>query len=174
MTQNPALVEEVLITLRRMIRAIDLHSRQLAQQHGLTVPQLMVLKEIEQQSEPSLVEVARGVHLSKPTVKSILDRLERQGWIQRSRSSRDRRRLILTSTHAGRVLLEAAPPLLHERFVSAFSALKDWEQTLLLSSLQRVSDMLHASELDAAPLLSPGPVDSPPPQHPPIPSRGIA
>jgi len=166
MNQSPALVEDVLITLRRVIRAIDLHSRQLAQQHGLTVPQLMVLKEVREHTEPSLVEIARSVHLSKPTVKSILDRLERRGWIQRSRSPRDRRRLILRLTDAGQAVLEVAPPLLHEQFASAFSALKDWEQTLLLSSLQRVADLLQASGLDAAPLLSPGPVAPPSTQTP--------
>jgi len=171
MALGPAPVDEVLITLRRVIRAIDLHSRQLAQHHGLTVPQLMVLQEIARQPEPSLLEVAKGVSLSKPTVTSILDRLERHGWIARARSPRDRRRLILTVTPDGQTLLDTAPPLLHDRFVEAFTALKDWEQTLLLSSLQRVADMMQASDLDAAPLLSQGPVAVPPPRDTPTPRK---
>lgn len=167
----PAQVEEVLINLRRVVRAIDLHSRQLVRHHGLTVPQLMVLREITRHTEPSVAEIAQGISLSKPTVTSILDRLERHGWIQRARSPRDRRRVILTLTSTGRDLLRAAPPLLHDRFVASFTTLKDWEQTLILSSLQRVVDMMNASEFDAAPILSPGPVapaptfETPAPKH---------
>jgi hypothetical protein len=34
--------EQILISLRRIIRAVDLHSRLLLQQHGLTGPQLAI------------------------------------------------------------------------------------------------------------------------------------
>ena len=169
MKSAPAPVEEALINLRRVTRAIDLHSRQLTRNYGLTVPQLMVLKEIANRTEPSLGDVAQGIGLSKPTVTSILDRLERDGSIQRARSPRDRRRLILTLTRKGRELLQAAPPLLHERFVASFTALMEWEQTLLISSLLRVVDLLNASDLDAAPLLSPGPVAESPTRDTPLP-----
>ncbi|MDX1268522.1 MAG: MarR family transcriptional regulator, partial [Oceanisphaera sp.] len=35
--------EEVLVALRQIIRAIDLHSRQLSKASGLTGPQLLLL-----------------------------------------------------------------------------------------------------------------------------------
>jgi len=161
MTPSNTPADTVLITLRRVIRAVDNHSRTLAEQHGLTVPQLMVLQEIARQTEPSLVEIAHGVSLSKATVASILDRLDRGGKIRRVRSPWDRRRLVVTLTEEGQTLLQAAPPLLHERFVAAYTGLKDWEQSLILSSLQRVANMLDASELDAAPMLAPGSVSTP-------------
>ncbi len=40
------LSDSVLSTLRQIIRAIDLQSRQLAKKYGLTGPQLIILKEI--------------------------------------------------------------------------------------------------------------------------------
>ena len=41
-----AITNEVMSALRRIIRAIDLHSRALVQRFGLTGPQLTVLKEL--------------------------------------------------------------------------------------------------------------------------------
>ena len=68
--------EEVLITLRKIIRAIDIHSRYLVKQYGLTGPQLLVLKEILRLKETHISVIAERISLSQPTVTDILDRLE--------------------------------------------------------------------------------------------------
>ena len=86
-------------------------------------------------------ELARRVSLSQATLTDILNRLEQRGLIRRSRSLPDRRRVVVEVTATGRSLAETSPPLLQERFVRRFSALPDWEQTLLLSSLQRIAEL---------------------------------
>ena len=40
--------DEVLVALRRIIRATDLHSRQLSKVSGLTSPQLLILQLLRQ------------------------------------------------------------------------------------------------------------------------------
>ena len=50
MSQND-INEDVIIALRQIVRAIDLHSKKLAQQFGLTGPQIAIIKEIEKNSE---------------------------------------------------------------------------------------------------------------------------
>jgi hypothetical protein len=57
-------------------------------------------------------------------------------------------------------LAETSPPLLQERFVRRFAALPDWEQTLLLSSLQRIAELMDAGDLDAAPMWSGQPINA--------------
>ncbi len=42
---------------------------------------------------------------------------------------------------------------MQQSFINKFSQLENWEQTLVLSSLQRVAEMMNAADLDAAPLL---------------------
>jgi len=145
--------DNVLIALRQIIRAIDLHSKKLERVSGLTGPQLLVMQVIAQHASLSAGTVAREVSLSQATVTSILDRLERKGYLQRVRSQEDRRRVELTLTVEGARVLAAAPTLMQESFISRFSELSEWEQNLILSSLQRVAAMMNASELDAAPLL---------------------
>jgi DNA-binding MarR family transcriptional regulator len=147
--------EQVIIALRRVIRAIDLHSRTLAASHGLTGPQALILKAL-QNGSLSAGELANRVSLSQGTVTDILKRLELRGLITRIRDIKDRRRVMVEVTGAGSAVLLKSPPLLQERFAQRFKNLQDWEQAQLLASLQRIAAMMDAEDIDAAPVLSSG------------------
>ena len=94
--------------------------------------------------------------LSLATVTTILNRLERNGLVNRVRSSVDRRRVIVTLTEAGQALQGSAPKPLQDSFVDRFSRLASWEQHSIVASLERVAAMMDADDLDAAPLLASG------------------
>lgn len=145
--------EKVLVSLRQIIRAIDLHSKKLERTSGLTGPQLLVLKAINQKAAPTAGTIAKEVSLSQATVTSILDRLERKELLHRNRSQDDKRKIELTLTDSGRAILASAPALMQDSFIRTFNDLEDWEQSLILSSLQRLAYMMNAEDLDAAPLL---------------------
>lgn len=149
-------VDKVLISIRRIIRAIDIHSHKLIQKYGLTIPQIIVLKAIDQANEPTVGAIAKAVNLSQATVTNILTRLQERGLVERKKLPPDKRRVLLKVTDEGRKTLAKSPSLLHEQFVNSFSKLEEWEQLLIISSLMRVAEMMDAAEIDAAPLLSPG------------------
>ncbi len=140
---NPDPCEAVLLALRRIARAIDLHSKRLVQRYGLTGPQALVLRSLLLVSELSVGELARRVNLSQATVTDILDRLEKRALVQRTRSTADKRRVLVRATADAKALGDALP-LLQESFVAEFRRLQEWEQTLILSSLQRVASMMDA------------------------------
>ena len=150
--------DEMLIAIRRVVRAIDLHSRSLINSHGLTGPQALILKEINKAKQISAGEIARRVTLSQATVTDIVNRLEKKGLVQKTRCQGDRRKLSISATPDGLDLLLKSPPLLQESFVARFKNLRDWEQSQLLSSLQRIASMMDAEDIDAAPVLSSGAV----------------
>lgn len=142
--------EEVLVTLRQIIRRIDLYSKRLVQIYGLTGPQLVLLKELGRAEEMPVGHLARRIDLSNGTVTRILDRLERRGLVTRIRSAADRRRVMVSITETGIVALASAPALLQEQFIARFQKLAAWERTQILSSLQRVAAMMDAEGLDAS------------------------
>lgn len=150
------------MTLRRIIRAVDIHSRYLVSHYGLTGPQLSLLTELNRLGPVSVSVLTRGVHLSQATVTGIIDRLERRGLVSRAKSETDKRRVVVNLTAAGTQLLSHAPPALQESFIKRFEALADWEQSLMLSSLQRLVAMMEMQELDAKPLLTSGSMDASP------------
>jgi DNA-binding MarR family transcriptional regulator len=108
---------------------------------------------IDRTGETTAGVIAREVSLSQATVTLIIDRLERKGMLKRKRSTGDKRKVNVFLTPKGAKMLEKAPTLMQHSFINSFNRLEDWEQTLLLSSLQRVASMMNATELDAAPLL---------------------
>lgn len=158
MTSNHDLSEQMLRALRRVMRAVDLHSRQLVQGYGITGPQALVLKECLG-GGLTAGELARRVSVSQATVTDILKRLEQRGLILRTRSEQDRRQVLVEATERGRELAGTSPPLLQERFIQRFNGLAEWEQTLLLSSLQRIAELMDAGDLDAAPVLPGEPIN---------------
>ncbi len=153
--------DQIVAAIRRIMRAVDLHSRHLAEEHGLTGPQLATLQAASRLGEASSTgALARAVHLSGPTVTGILDRLAKRGLVERARSGQDRRSVTITITRHGEEVLAAAPSLLQDRFRAELARVEDWERNMILAMLQRIAAMMDAESLDASPVLVPGPVDA--------------
>lgn len=150
------LSDSVLIALRRIIQSIDLHSRYLAKNFGLTGPQLMILRELSGNAERTVGEIAKNVSLSQATDTGILERLEKRRLIKRRRSDTDRRCVLISGTDESTALLNSAPPLMQAAFLENFNQLQAWEQTMILSALQRLVTLTNAGELDVEPVLTTG------------------
>lgn len=149
--------ERILSALRRITRAIDLHSRELARQYGLTAPQLICLRELAQGGPMLSGQLARQVSLSPATVTGILDRLERRELVVRQRRPEDKRQVVVRPTSRGRRLARKAPLPLHERFRRRLATLPPAKQRAIEATLLDIVEMMEASELEAAPLLTTGP-----------------
>jgi DNA-binding MarR family transcriptional regulator len=152
-------IKDVLVALRRVIRATDLHSRHLARTTGLTAPQILLLQAIRDCGQVTIGELARVVSLSQATVTTILDRLEARGLVYRQRSVQDKRKVHAHLTPAGAGVLQDAPVPLQDQFAARFAALQDWEQSMVIAALQRVAYMMDAEDIDASPVLDLGMLD---------------
>jgi DNA-binding MarR family transcriptional regulator len=152
--QPPLDLEDLIVAaIRRLMRAVDLHSRRLVDEYGLTGPQLATLREAAKTGPISASSLARAVHLSSATMTGILSRLEKRGFAERTRGESDRRTVIVSVTDIGREVLARAPSLLQDRFRQELSGLETWEQMMMLANLQRIVSMMDAEGLDAAPHL---------------------
>lgn len=161
MAASLTLEEQILVALRRITRAIDLRSRVLLHDYGLTAPQLAALKAVQQMQPVTAGNLAKAIHLGHPTVTGILNRLETRGLVIRERGAQDRRSVNVSLTEAGTQVLATAPSPLQEEFLQKLRTLQDWEQTQMLANLQRIADMMNAGDLDAAPMLT-SPLNNPP------------
>lgn len=148
--------EELLIALRKIIRSIDMRSRELNKQVGLTGPQLLILQKVGKKPGVMVKEIAEDITLSAATVTSILDRMESRDLVQRIRSTEDKRRVGVFLTEHGMSSLASAPLPLQEHFRKRFSDLADWEQSQMVATLQRLANMMGAENVDAAPVLEVG------------------
>lgn len=148
--------EELLVALRKVIRAIDLRSKQLSKDVGLTGPQLLVMQNVGKEPGIMVRQVADNINLSPATVTSILDRLEAKQHVQRVRSTEDKRRVGLFLTEQGQLILQDAPLPFQEHFTNRFAKLEEWEQSQMVATMQRIASMMDAQNIDASPLLEVG------------------
>ncbi|BFT30132.1 MarR family transcriptional regulator CosR [Alteromonas sp. D210916BOD_24] len=148
--------EELLVALRRVIRAVDLRSKQLNKDVGLTGPQLLVMQNIEERPGIMVREIAENINLSPATITNILDRLESRDLATRIRSTQDKRKVGVFLTERGKEAVVDAPRPLQEHFVERFSQLKEWEQSQMVATVQRIASMMDAEDIDASPFLELG------------------
>ncbi|WND02018.1 MarR family transcriptional regulator [Temperatibacter marinus] len=148
--------DEILVSIRRIMRAVDLHSKKIYKTSGLTAPQLIVLQTLRKHGTLPPSTIAKEISLSQATVTSILDRLDKAGFTRRDRSTTDKRVVHACLTPTGLEKMAEAPELLQSGFLREFRKLEEWEQTQLVSSLQRIAMMMDAEDIDASPILDVG------------------
>ena len=148
-----------LIALRRILRVTELNSRKLAQHSELTASQILLLRHVAQQGQALPSAIAKAIELKQATVTVLLNQLERNGLVTRNRDTEDRRRIWVRLTSAGHRVLEQSPDLLHNRFEHGFEELADWEQSMIITALERVAALLDAEQVEAAPVLDVGDLD---------------
>ncbi|WP_439528468.1 MarR family winged helix-turn-helix transcriptional regulator [Pannonibacter sp.] len=148
--------------LRRIVRAIDLRSREVSRTSGLTIPQTVVLQAIRDLGEVTTKALSERADLSPATVVTILDRLEERQLVVRYRSDSDRRIVHARLSEGGAALLERAPPLLTEEFEAAFARADPADQRRLAEAAEEIAALMNASRIDAAPILTTGNMVDPP------------
>ncbi|MBN2429723.1 MAG: MarR family transcriptional regulator [Deltaproteobacteria bacterium] len=148
----------IIQSLRRIIRAIEIHSRKLAQKHQITGPQLGCLLALLEEGPLLGTHLAKKVYLSPSTVVGIIDRLEEKGLVARERSPSDRRQVQVSISEAGRQIAANAPSPLQDRLSEALKNLPELEQVSITLALEKVVDLMEAGRIDASPVLETGPI----------------
>lgn len=150
---------DALIAIRRILRAAEFSSRELARRSGLTPSQVLVLQIVSSAGEAGAGTISEASRLSQATVTALLDKLEEHRLVVRRREPNDRRRITVELTPEGRVALNNTPDFLQDRFAARFERLAKWEQASLIAALERIAVMLDAEGMDASPVLDIGSLD---------------
>lgn len=128
--------------LVRVHDQIAQQERKLLAGHGLSVAQFDVLSHLADVDGLSQTELARRLLVTKGNVGGLIDRLERDGLVERQHDPGDRRSYCLHLTEAGRQAFEAAAPELEALLAEQFGTLSDEEQRELLRLLARLDRSL--------------------------------
>ena len=89
----------------RVARQLISHYNRVLAPLGLTTAQYFVLAAIKPDETPTMGELSSRTYLDSSTLTPIVDRLERDGWLERVADPHDRRavRIALTPTGADRL-----------------------------------------------------------------------
>ncbi len=75
---------------------------------GLTYSQYLVMMVLWEQDEQPVNDIAKRLYLETNTITPLLQRMERQGLVERHRGEKDTRQRIVCLTQAGKALQEKA------------------------------------------------------------------
>lgn len=146
--------------MRKILRTTELNGKQVMRETGLTPSQLIFMQMLDEDREQTAGHVAARMGITQATTTVLLQKLEALGMVHRRKGEHDRRQVWLSLTQQGQKALAIAPDGAHAQFHSRFMALQDWEQSMLIASLERVAAMLGnhdesvAAVLDASDVLS--------------------
>jgi DNA-binding MarR family transcriptional regulator len=149
-------LEEALVAIRRVMRATEINSLSLAKKSQLTPTQHIVLQIIANKKHTTPSHISYITTLRHTTIATVINKLLSNDLITREKGINDKRIQYLNITEEGLKILESSPDVLQDKFKEQFSSLNDWEQSMIVSCLQRVAQFIGAEEIDAAPILDYG------------------
>lgn len=142
----PRMVEPLIIhltkRLREIARGFDKYSRYLQEHHQITIPQVICLREVHEHGPITLSALTRIVALTNSTVTGIVDRLEKQELLQRTRTSSDRRQIHLKMTEKGIRFLMEIPTPVPEQFIQGIHDFSDEEVDRIVWAVDQLADLL--------------------------------
>ncbi len=137
---NAAAALSVLEQFRVIFRSTKKHFQWVETATGVSGAQLWVLAELQRTPGIRVTELARALAVHQSTVSNLLERLEERGLVQRVRSAKDARNVLLSLTAAGNAVIARAPMPLEGVLPNALRSLPAAELAqlkVLLESLAR-------------------------------------
>ncbi|MEE9167518.1 MAG: MarR family transcriptional regulator [Candidatus Neomarinimicrobiota bacterium] len=127
---------------RGMKRALDNELSDI----GITASQHAVLSALAYKDGLSLTQIARRVFLDNPATTGLVDRLERDGLVERHRVSSDRRVINIYLTTKGKSILNTIDGIATNLDMDVMSVLSHTERKTLRSMLNRIWDRANGQK----------------------------
>ncbi|MEO9533862.1 MAG: MarR family transcriptional regulator [Crocinitomicaceae bacterium] len=147
---------DILIPIRKVVRSINLDSKKIQKECGLSIPQILALTYLSRSEnfQCTQLELRKFLELNSSTVTGIVSRLEKKGFVAKLPAREDKRATQLSLTSNGLATLEKAPPLLQEKLVTKLSKLPGDKLIQIQTGLNLLVEALGAEEIDAGPILT--------------------
>jgi DNA-binding MarR family transcriptional regulator len=133
--------------VRSIVRALRINTRAIESKMGISLAQLFVLQQLAARSANSLNELAERTATHQSSVSVVVRRLVERGYVSRTTSSQDKRRIEIEVTPSGRTLLANAPSTIQVQLMTALQGMGRADQQALADLLNR---WLGAAGIDIA------------------------
>jgi DNA-binding MarR family transcriptional regulator len=147
---------EILIKIRKIVRSVDIESKKIQKDYGVSIPQILCLNFLlnSPNYQSTQGEIRKFLNLNPSTVSGIINRLEVKGFLARLPKSGDKRVVNIALTSAGDKLLSTIPPLLHEQLSERLKKLDDVELRKVEDSLNTLVNLLEIQAIEASPMIT--------------------
>ncbi|WP_167607884.1 MarR family winged helix-turn-helix transcriptional regulator [Maribellus sediminis] len=147
---------DILIKIRKIVRSIDIESKKIQKEHGVSIPQVLCLNFLHNSPnyQATQGEIRRFLNLNPSTVSGIIDRLEKKGYLARLPKLGDKRVVNIALTSAGDKLLKTIPSLLHVQLSEKLKKLNEEEFIKVEEGLNTLIRILDIEAIEASPMIT--------------------
>ena len=147
---------EILIKIRKIVRSVDIESKKIQKEYGVSIPQVLCLNFLRDSPnfQSTQDEIRKFLNLNSSTVSGIINRLEKKGLLARLPKSGDKRLVNIALTSAGDKILNSIPSLLHEQLSEKLQKLGENELKKVEESLDVLIKLLSIQQVKASPLIA--------------------
>ena len=147
---------EILIKIRKIVRSVDIESKKIQKEYGVSIPQVLCLSFLNESPnyQSTQGEIRKFLNLNSSTVNGIVNRLEKKGLLARLPRCGDKRVVNIVLTSSGEKLLSTIPSLLHEQLTEKLQKLDDSELMKVEESLETLVKLMEIEQLKASPLIA--------------------
>jgi DNA-binding MarR family transcriptional regulator len=140
-------IERSMNAVRSIVRALRINTRAIELKMGISLAQLFVLQQLAERSASSLNELAERTATHQSSVSVVVRRLVERGYVSRTSSNTDKRRIEIDVTPIGRALLLEAPTTIQTQLMNALRRMNASDQTAMAELLER---WLREAKIDIA------------------------
>jgi DNA-binding MarR family transcriptional regulator len=142
------LVQELVDSLRRLMRAIYLDTLKTSQSFGLTGPQSAVLRALSAWGPLSSASLSRTLYVTPSNITGIIDRLVKKELVERVKKEGDRRVTLISLTRAGEDISEQLPDPIEKKLIVGLAKLTPEHARGLAEAMNEINDFINAPELE--------------------------
>jgi len=146
---NSVIAEETVNNLRRLFQVVNKQSKNEAAETGLTGPQLWAIKVLSGEAGDLITvsKLAQRMCLNSSTVVRILDGLEEKGLVERVRSTNDRRKVHVTLTSAGSLIVNQSPNVAHNLLIKSLNMLSENKLYNIANGLSQLVNIMDSENI---------------------------
>jgi DNA-binding MarR family transcriptional regulator len=147
---------EILIKIRKIVRSVNLESKKIQKEYGVSIPQILSLEYLNSSEnyQATQRELRNYLNLNSSTVTGIINRLEKKGFIARLPKREDKRTTHIVMTSKGADLLKKTPSLLHEKLTEKLEDVPDDHTSDINDALNLIIHYLGIDDVDASPVIT--------------------
>ncbi len=135
-------VEEIEQLMRKVSFVVKCRGRDILGEFEITPPQFEALLLLRQHGDMTIGELGNKMYLASSTATDLIDRMERNGLVERVRDGKDRRVVRLRMLDKGREMILRVMESRRIYLDKILASVSEEDKKVLVSSLQSIYDLM--------------------------------
>lgn len=147
---------DILIKLRKIVRSVNLESKRVEKQFGVSIPQLLCLQFLADQNEyrANAKQLKEFLNLNASTVSGIISRLEKKGFVAKLPKLNDKRITWISLTVKGMEILKNAPITFQQKLSEKLQELPPEKIKTIIEGIDLLTKLMEVEEMEAIPIVT--------------------